>query len=433
MLVLSLPHHPKSEIFYVQASANAQLIQSLAAPIEGLPTTKGEVIGVLPWQQVSWHLIRVPKDAQKILLGESSSLTRNPSTPSKAQQLLEGLLEEQLLDELGQLHWITAKEIFNTEGTPSSPKGPATSENAQVPLWVACCQRAWLKGILDALEAHSIVVDRLVPEFEPSLNASHIYAIEGSSGLELILSNAQGVVGFPKEALPAFSSALRDPLVVHFEPSVGDQASALFQGNMQLQTRAQRLLESSQSTWDFARGQWAQGHLRRLIKTLQKSLTLFWYHHEWKLARTGLLSLIALNVVFLNTWAWQERHALQAQKEQLSSILKSTFPDVQVVIEPKAQMLRSFRALQEKTASPSQGDFEHLLSALSRLSSDNPTLDLGQIQSFRYGTSELTLVWKNQTNALANTAVQVPKDLQELGYRWSSQGQESHLRWNMRP
>jgi hypothetical protein len=106
---------------------------------------------------------------------------------------------------------------------------------------------------------------------------------------------------------------------------------------------------------------------------------------------------------------------------------------VQVVIEPKAQMLRSFRALQEKTASPSQGDFEHLLSALSRLSSDNPTLDLGQIQSLRYSTSELTLVWKNQSNALANTAVQVPKDLQELGYLWSSQGQESHLRWNMRP
>jgi general secretion pathway protein L len=300
-------------------------------------------------------------------------------------------------------------------------------------MWVACCQKTWLKNILDALEAHSIVVDRLVPEFEPVSNACHIYALEGSSGLEFILSNASGVVGFPKEALHAFSSALKDPLVIHFEPSVGDQVSALFQGNMQMQTRAQRLLESSQSTWDFARGQWAQGHLRRLIKTGQKSLALFLYHPEWKLARTGLLALLALNVIFLNSWAWQERQTLQAQKDQLSGILKSTFPDVQMVIEPKTQMLRAFRALQEKTASPSQGDFEHLLSALSRMSSDNPTFDPGQIQSLRYETSELTLVWKNQATSLANTAVQMPHDLEALGYRWSSQGQESRLRWSMLP
>ena len=38
--------------------------------MERLPQTEEEVIGVLPWQHVSWHLIRIPQDAQKVLLSE---------------------------------------------------------------------------------------------------------------------------------------------------------------------------------------------------------------------------------------------------------------------------------------------------------------------------------------------------------------------------
>jgi general secretion pathway protein L len=433
MLVLSLPHNPKSEVFYVQASANAQWIQSLTAPIDGLPASKEEVVGVLPWQQVSWHLIRVPKDAQKILLGESSSLTRHASTSSRAQQLLEGLLEEQLLDELSQLHWIAAKTIWPHENTPSPTKGTSSGDNAQVQLWVACCNRAWLNNILDSLEAQHILVDRLVPEFEPTLNESHVYACEGAWGLELILTNSQGVMGFPKEALNAFSTALGEAVVVHFEPSVGDQISSLFQGDMQLLTRTQRLLEATQSSWDFAKGQWAQGSLRRLLKNAQKSSAVFLHHSDWKMTRVGLLMLFALNVLFLNLWSWQERQSLQAQKAQLSHLLKSTFPEVQVVIDPKVQMLRSLRALEERTATPSLGDFEHLLSTFSRLSSVNPELDVGQIQSLRYGASELTLIWKTPSSSMANSPLKMPQDLEALGYRVSSQGQETRLHWNMTP
>jgi len=437
MLVLSLPHNPRSEIFYVQASANAQLIQSLSAPIEGLPVSKEEVVGVLPWQQVSWHLISVPKDAQKLLLGESSSLTRSAANPSKAQQLLEGLLEEQLLDELSQLHWITAKGALTSEETSPSTKSASSSDNPSTQIWVACCNKAWLKSILDSLEANNLVIDRLVPEFEPSLHESHLFACEGASGLELILTNENGVMGFPKEALSAFTSSLNTSfntsLVIHFEPSVSDEVSSLFQGNLQLQTRAQRLLEASQSTWDFARGQWAQGSMRRILKAWQKSSALFLHHHEWRMARTGLVALLSLNVLLLNVWAWHERQSLQAQKDQLSGILKSTFPEVQVVIEPKSQMLRAIRALEEKTATPSQGDFEHLLSTLSPISQANPTLDLGQIQSLRYAASDLSLTWRSQVPPMTNNSLKMPPELEVLGYRLSGLGQESHVRWNMIP
>ena len=73
MLVLSLPHAPKSEVFYVQASSLTLITQSLQTPLALLPQGEDEVVGVLPWQQVSWHLIEVPHGGEKLLLSEQGS------------------------------------------------------------------------------------------------------------------------------------------------------------------------------------------------------------------------------------------------------------------------------------------------------------------------------------------------------------------------
>ena len=200
---------------------------------------------------------------------------------------------------------------------------------------------------------------------------------------------------------------------------------------MRLLTRAQRLLEASQSTWDFARGEWGQGPLKRILKTLQKAKTQFLHQKEWKLARIGLLLLFTLNVIFLNTWSWQERQNIKHQREQLSQILKSTFAEVQVVVDPVSQMQRSLSLLQERTATPHPGDFEHLLSALSQLQTLNPSLDLSQIQNLRFGANELTLTWKNPMSSLSSGAIKMPPDLKAQGYDVFSQGAQTHLRWSM--
>ena len=86
MLVLSLPQTPKSELFYVQASANSLITQSLQTPLALLPKGEDEVVGVLPWQQVSWHLIEVPQDGEKLLLSDQGTYLNNAAHKNKAHQ-----------------------------------------------------------------------------------------------------------------------------------------------------------------------------------------------------------------------------------------------------------------------------------------------------------------------------------------------------------
>jgi hypothetical protein len=436
MLVLSLPQTPKSELFYVQASANSLITQSLQTPLALLPKGEDEVVGVLPWQQVSWHLIEVPQDGEKLLLSDQGTYLNNAAHKNKAHQLLQGLLEEQLLDDLTQLHWVSGKlmapplakdPVLNATGsTKTSDPGPSQ-------LWVACCSKTWLKETLGALEEHSITVHRLVPEFEPSLMSDDLYAMDGPMGLEFVLSNSSGVMGFPKQVLASLTTSLKRPFKVHFEPAVSDQMTALFQGETELQTRAQRLLQASQSSWDFARGEWGQGSAKRMLKVVQKAMGQFLNQKEWRLARLGLVLLLVINVLALNAWTWKEHASRQTQKDQLTQILKTAFPDIQVVVDPMVQMRRALVALQQKTATPNNGDFEHLLSAWALLSANNPGLDLQQVQTLRFQANELTVLWKGANPSVSNPGLQLPLELKDQGYEVDSDGKQTHLRWSMKP
>ena len=425
MLVLSLPHSPKSEVFFVQTSAKALVTQSRQAPMSLLPQRQDEVVGVLPWQRVSWHLIQVPQDAVKLLLSTQNNFFKTSAHKSKAEQLLQGLLEEQLLDDLSALHWIGGKVL----PPPNSEDANLNAAHAQ--LWVACCDKAWLQGVLSALEEHGVPVHRLVPEFEPAVEGAHLYALDAPTGLEFVLTQSTGVMGFPRAALSAFAGAFSQPFQVHFEPSVSDQVSPLFEGATQLQTRAQRLIDASQSAWDFARGEWGQGALRRYPKVVKKALDQFLNHKDWQVARLGLALLVLLNVLSLNAWTWREQALLKAKKAELSNILQTTFTDVQVIVDPMVQMRRALESLKQKTATPSRADFEHLLSAFTQLTAANPSLDPSQIQQLRFNANELVLVWKNQTAALTYNALKMPPDLRAQGYEVFSEGTQTHLRWSM--
>ena len=64
--------------------------------------------------------------------------------------MLDGLLEDRLLDEPEALHFALP---------PQARTG--------VPLWIAACDRAWLRSALAVLEAVERPVARIVPEFAP--------------------------------------------------------------------------------------------------------------------------------------------------------------------------------------------------------------------------------------------------------------------------
>ena len=109
-----------------------------------LPLPRGagaEVVAVVPVQALAWHRVTLPK-------GMAAGSPR-------LRAALDGLLEEQLLDEPEALHLAL------------QPGGRAGE-----PAWVATCDRAWLRNALQLLEAANRPVTRIVPEFAPEGEAA---------------------------------------------------------------------------------------------------------------------------------------------------------------------------------------------------------------------------------------------------------------------
>src|SRR6218665_3498908 len=116
------------------------------APLLPEPAGPGaEVVAVVPARALSW---------QRLLLPPGLPLGAGQQTP-RLRSALEGLLEDRVLDDVGQLH-------FAIE--PGAQVGQA--------LWVAVCDRDWLRENLQALEAAGRRVARVVPEFAPGPTAS---------------------------------------------------------------------------------------------------------------------------------------------------------------------------------------------------------------------------------------------------------------------
>jgi general secretion pathway protein L len=132
-----------------------------------------------------------------------------------------------------------------------------------------------------------------------------------------------------------------------------------------LQSAAQRWVTASQSAWDLAQGEWAQGRSQRLQRGLQSAWQTFAHAPAWRAVRIGLASLVLLQIVGLNALAWREKSALDQQQLALQRILKTSFPAVSLVIDAPLQMQREVDALQQKSGHVSRTDFEPLLAALA--------------------------------------------------------------------
>ena len=106
-----------------------------SVPLALLPhtgRTGGDVVAVVPARALSWHRVTLPKGT-----GANSPRLR---------AVLEGLLEERLLDDPAALHF--ALEPGHRPGQP---------------VWVAACNRAWLQASVLALESANRPVARIVP------------------------------------------------------------------------------------------------------------------------------------------------------------------------------------------------------------------------------------------------------------------------------
>jgi general secretion pathway protein L len=339
-LIVHLPIQPAgaSTEFEYAVTADGSTLQSHgSAQAALLPAPRGtgaEVVAVVPTAMISWHQVELPK-------GTAAGSPR-------LRTVLEGLLEDQLLDEPESLH------------LAAQPQARGASQ-----LWVAACDRAWLRSAVQALEAAGRPASRIVPEFAPE-GEPVLYALGDPQQPLLVVAGSEGVTTLPlsSHALPLLP-ALPEQTVCMAEPAVAALAEQLLHRHPVLQPAAQRWVQSAQTPWDLAQFEFSSSGRARTMKKLGTAWADLLAAPQWRVARWGVLLLLGVNLLGLNAWAWRERSALDEKRSVIRRILTQTFPQVKLVMDAPAQMQKEVAALRQQTGTASQRDLEAMLGALS--------------------------------------------------------------------
>ena len=339
MLIIALPHAPHADASgYAHVHTDGQtVLRSATGMADALSAYAGEVVAVVPHTRLSWFEVQLPPASHGARL-----------TP-----VLQGLLEDRLLDDPAHLHM-----VLPSDATALTRQGGTTQ--------VAVCDKQWLRDALAPLQAAGLTVQRLVPEISPS-DTPQLYFCGTPEHVVPLLAHAQGVTTLPPNTAhwTAFTQLTDPALRLYAEPAMVAQVQQQLQQQPELQTAAQRWLAASHSRWDMAQGEWAQGRSQHLQRQLQAAWQSFRHAPAWRPARWGLVVLALVQVIGLNALAWRERQSMQQQLAQLPAVLQNTFPKVTVVVEPLLQMQREVDALKQSTGSLTPSDFEPMLAALA--------------------------------------------------------------------
>lgn len=370
------PSGPTADYSYTLTADGHTALRHASAPAALLPEPArpgGEVVAVVPAQALSWQRVQLPNG---VPLGTGQQTSR-------LRSVLEGLLEDLLLDDPAQLHFALQ---------PAARAGE--------PVWVAVCDRAWLREALQALESAGRRVSRVVPEFAPGPTASgqpELFALGTPEEAHLVLCGhgaEQAVTVLPLSSMalgligPAATSADTDDAAppVRAEPAVAALAECTLGRPVVLHTASQRALDAARGDWDLAQFDLASTGRTRALRQAGSAASAFLYAPQWRAARWGAGLLAAAHLVGLNAWAWQERNALAAKQAGVRNALTQTFPKVQVVVDAPVQMERELAALRQAAGSVSPRDLEPLLAAAGA------ALPAGQLpNALEYSTGELRL------------------------------------------
>jgi general secretion pathway protein L len=339
-LIVHLPAQPVSastEFEYAVTLDGHAVHNHGSAQAALLPAPGGagaEVVAIVPASMLSWHRVELPK----------GSTARSP----RLRAVLEGLLEDQLLDEPESVHFALQPQARSAG-----------------PVWVAACDTAWLREAVQALETAARPVTRIVPEFAPE-GQPMLYALGDPQQPVLVLAGAEGVTALPLgvQALSLLPPSVQDAPCVA-EPAVAALAEQVLQRHPVLQQAPQRWVVAAQSAWDLAQFEFSSSGRARSLKKLGAAWADLLAAPQWRPARWGVLLLVGVNLVGLNAWAWRERTALETKREAIARTLTQTFPHVKVVVDPPLQMEKEVAALRQLAGATSGRDLEAMLGAVS--------------------------------------------------------------------
>lgn len=369
-LILCLPlPDADSALFAYALSQDGQALdrhgmaEAALLPFQGVH----DVVALVPIQALSWHRVQLPKGST--------------AQPGRLRTVLEGLLEEQVLDDIDALHCAVQPGIDKTGGAA----------------WVTVCQRDWLRQALAVLENAGCRVGRIVPEFAPSLRTpeaaqaspdtaappadARLYAIGEQpeawwvrTGSDLSAGEMPPCVLRWPLADPRHASLQQDPLpfalsslpetAVLADAAVAEDAEHWLHHPVSVQHPAQRWLQAASSPWNLAQFDLASSPADRMRKQAER----YWHHFrhapQWQPVRLGLLALLVVQLLGLNWAAWNERRQLAQNKQQLNSILTSTFPQVKLVLDPPLQMEREVGQLRQRSGTLVAQELEGLLTLI---------------------------------------------------------------------
>lgn len=340
MLLVTIPLSSGSAIaeygWAVWSSDGRKLRSQGSAPASLLPSSDEVILGV-PAAAMSWHQVTLPQGSM--------------SGAARLRSVLSGLLEDRLLDEPESLHFALEPDA-----------------RVAVPIWVAACNRVWLRNAVQALESAGRRVTRIIPEFTPQAagEPSMLFAIGEPDAAQCVVCGVDGVAMLPLDSAGvALAGTLPAGSTVRAEPAVAELAESVFGQQVPIIMPAERWLQASVSAWDLAQFDLASTGRARASKKLAAVSRALWYGRQWRAARVGALVLVLAQLVGLNAWAWKERNALDAKRAAVRSLLTQTFPSVKLVIDAPLQMAREVAALQQATGGVVTADLEPMLGALA--------------------------------------------------------------------
>jgi len=390
MLILQLPHSAADATQgYAHAFTDGKAVrQSGAALAINLPRQSGEVVALVPHSRLAWFSVHLPPG----------------SHGPRLMAVLESLLEERVLDTPQQLHIACAPDVMATA-------------RAGGDVWVAVCDKQWLREALAPLQAANVTVQRLVPEFAPV--AAPVLHIIGTADLwQCVLSHPQGVTLLPPNPSQwhAFGEFDLAALQIMAEPATIERAQQMTPHVPTLQSAGDRWVQACQTDWDLAQGEWAQGRSQRIQRAAQAAWQIFRHAPAWRTVRWGLVSLLLVQVLTLNAMAWRERNELRDQQTRMQRVVQETFPHISIVVDAPLQMQREINTLAKASGALGSQDFESLLAAL------------GEVLPERQTPHQLDYVDQGlRVQGLSFDSDQVQNKLRQRGYRVQQEDQDSWL------
>lgn len=385
-----------TEFEYVVSSLGDAVQAHGTATLALLPRADTLVL-VVPAVALSWHSVRLP-----------------PVSGARMRAALDGLLEEQLLDEPGQLGLALAPARL--------PDGDAL---------VAAFDKAWLRAMLAFFEQADRPASRVVPEFAP-LGQDHAGArwhVGGSAqDARLVMLQPQGLVCVPLTSAPTLLGAKpawsADDRVVA-EPAVAELAEQALGTAVLVQPAAQRLCEAADGAWELAQFDLALSGGGRMARRWRQSLSLVLQGPAWRGARWGLLAVLLAHLVGLNAWAWKLDTRVRDQRQQVRATLTQTFPEIRTVVDAPLQMQRQFDLMRRSGGALAPDDMESMLAALGA------GLPAGSFAtSIDFAPGQLSL----RGLSLAEPALSALRDsLGIQGYQLQAQGDSLVMRKAERP